>query len=118
MVMNYQKLLKSLKKDVIKYPAFKTVEYFRKDLVSVWIWIHILENYFNNNKIVNIQKIIQEIPYEIASRPTIYKIIDAAVAKKYFIKLIDEKDKRKFNLFPSSQVINEFKEWSKIFKGF
>ena len=38
--------------------------------------------------------------------------------KKYFIKVIDEKDKRKYNLFPSIQVINEFKEWAKIFKGF
>ena len=116
--MNYLKLLKSLKKDVILNPNFATVKYFRKDFISVWVWIHILENYFNNNKIVNVQKIIQEIPYEIASRPTIYKIIDAAVAKKYFIKLIDEKDKRKYNLFPSIQVINEFKEWAKIFKGF
>ena len=116
--MNYLKLLNSLKKDVIKYPAYKTVEFFRKDLISVWIWVHVLENYFNNNKNVNIQNIMREIPYEIASRPTVYKIIDAAVIKKYFIKVIDEKDKRKYNLFPSTQVINEFKEWAKVFKGF
>ena len=99
-------------------PAFKTVEYFRKDFISVWIWIYILDNYFNNRKNINIQNIIQKIPYEFASRPTLYKVIDAAVIKKYFIKIKDEKDKRKYNLFPSTQVINEFKEWSKIFKGF
>ena len=116
--MNHLKLLKILKKNVMINPNFVTVRYFRRDFVSVWVWIHILQNYFDNNKILNIQKLIQEIPYEVASRPTIYKIIDAAVAKKYFLKIVDEKDKRKFNLFPSSQVINEFKEWSKIFKGF
>lgn len=116
--MNYLKLLNSLKKDVIKNPRYKTVEYFRKDLISVWVWIHILDNYFNNRQNINIQNIMQEIPYQIASRPTVYKIIDAAVAKKYLIKLIDEKDKRKYNLFPSTQVVSEFKEWAKIFKGF
>ena len=46
------------------------------------------------------------------------KIIDIAVAKKYFIKKIDEKDKRKYNLFPSTQVVDEFKEWAKVFKDF
>ena len=116
--MNYLKLLYSLKKDVLANPSFVTVKHFRRNLLSVWIWVHILENYFNNKKNVNIQNILQEIPYEYASRPTIYKIIDAAVTKKYFIKIKDEKDKRKYNLFPSIQVINEFKEWAKLFKGF
>tara|TARA_Y200000002_G_scaffold247768_1_gene205127 strand:+ start:283 stop:630 length:348 start_codon:yes stop_codon:yes gene_type:complete len=115
--MNYIKLLNKLRKSVLISPGFITVEYFRKDFMSVWIWIHILESYFNN-KNINIQRIMQKIPYEYASRPTIYKIIDAAVAKKYFIKIKDEKDKRKYNLFPSIQVINEFKEWAKLFKGF
>ena len=69
-------------------------------------------------KNINIQNIMREIPYEIASRPTVYKIIHSAVVKKYFIKVKDEKDKRKYNLFPSTQVVNEFKEWAKIFKGF
>tara|TARA_B100001063_G_scaffold194114_1_gene185600 strand:+ start:31 stop:378 length:348 start_codon:yes stop_codon:yes gene_type:complete len=115
--MNYLKLLNRLKKNVMTDPGYTTVEYFRKDFISVWIWIYILENHFQNTKI-NIQNIIEEIPYQYASRPTLYKIIDSAVAKKYFIKIVDEKDKRKFNLFPSTQVINEFKEWSKLFKGF
>ena len=116
--MDYLKLLSSLKKDVIANPKFETIQYFRKDFISVWIWIYLLENHFNNKKKINIQNIIQEIPNEYASRPTVYKIIDAAVIKKYFIKVIDEKDKRKYNLFPSTQVISEFKEWSKVFKGF
>ena len=116
--MNYLKLLYSLKKDVIANPKFETIQYFRKDFISVWVWIYVLENHFNNKKIINIQNIIHEIPAEFASRPTVYKVIDIAVAKKFFIKIIDEKDKRKYNLFPSKQVVDEFKEWAKIFKGF
>ena len=73
---------------------------------------------YNNS---NIESIIQNIPGELGSRPTLFRIIDTAVAKKYFIKELDKKDKRKFNLFPSQQTIKEFEEWSqewaKIFKG-
>ncbi len=61
---------------------------------------------------------MQEIPKEYASRPTIFKIIDDAVAKDYFIKEIDKNDKRKYNLFSSSKTIAEFEEWAKVFKGF
>ena len=116
--MNYLNLLNVFRKSIMANPGFVTVEYFRKDFVTVWIWIYLLENHFKNGKNINIKNIIEEIPYAFASRPTIYKIIDNAVTKKYFIKKIDEKDKRKFNLFPSSQVINEFKEWAKVLKGF
>ena len=55
---------------------------------------------------------------EYASHPTIFKIIDYAVSKKYFEKIIDKSDKRKYNLFPTSQTIKEFEEWAKLFKGF
>jgi len=34
----------------------------------------------------------------------LFKIIDTADAKKYFIKELDKKDKRKFNLFPSQKL--------------
>ena len=61
---------------------------------------------------------MSEIPKEYASRPTIFKIIDDAVAKGYFKKILDENDKRKYNLLPTSQTTKEFEEWSKVFKGF
>ena len=117
--MNYLKLIQNLKQDLKeRLNDFKTVKFFRKDIVSYWIWISVLEKHFNNNNNNNIESIIQNIPGELGSRPTIYKIIDNAVAKKYFTKELDKEDKRKFNLIPSQKTIEEFKEWSKIFKGF
>ena len=121
--MNYLKFLQSLKKDLNhSYSYFETVEFFRKDIVSVWIWFCVLEQYYNNNNNNNddnnIENIMSEIPNEYASRPTIFKIIDDAVSKKYFEKIVDENDKRKYNLFPTSQTIKEFEEWAKVFKGF
>ena len=118
MRMNYLNLLQTLKKDLnISNIEFETVKFFRKDIVSVWIWFSVLEQFYNNN-INNIENIITEIPNEYASRPTIFKIIDDAVSKKYFKKIVDDNDKRKYNLSPTSQTIKEFEEWAKVFKGF
>ena len=120
MRMDYLKLLQSLKKDLNQSNSdFKSVKFFRRDIVSVWIWFCVLERYYNNNNNNNnIENIITEIPNEYASRPTIFKIIDDAVTKKYLEKIVDENDKRKYNLYPASQTINEFEEWAKVFKGF
>ena len=117
MRMNYLKFLQILKKDLNQSNSdFKTVKFFRKDIVSVWIWFCVLEKYYNNNN--NIENIMSEIPNEYASRPTIFKIIDDATSKKYFEKIVDNNDKRKYNLFPTSLTIKEFEEWAKVFKGF
>ena len=119
MRMNYLEFLQTLKKDLNQSNSdFKTVKFFRKDIVSFWIWFSVLEQYYNNNNNNNIENIISEIPKEYASRPTILKIIENATSKKYFEKKVNNNDKRKYNLFPSSQTIKEFEEWAKVFKGF
>jgi hypothetical protein len=117
--MNYLRLLQNLKKDLNQVNSeFKTVKFFRQNIVSVCVWFSVLERSYNNNNNNNIENIISEIPKEYASRPTIFKIIDDAVSKKYFEKIADKNDKRKYNLFPTSETIKEFEEWAKIFKGF
>ena len=118
MFMNYLKLVQTLKKDLNRANIdFETVKFFRKDFVSVWIWFCVLEQNYNNNN-NNIENIIREIPTGYASRPTIFKIIDDAVAKNYFKKILNENDKRKYNVLPTSQTIKEFEGWAKVFKGF
>ena len=113
--MNYLKLIQILKKDLKQSNFnFKTVKFIRKDIVSVWIWFSVLEQYYNNN----IENIMSEIPKEYASRPTIFKIIDDAVSKNYFKKIVDNNDKRKYNLSPTSQTIKEFEEWAKVFNRY
>ena len=115
MRMNYLKLIQNLKQDLkLNLNKYQTVKFFRKDIISYWIWFEVLEKYYNNNN--NIESIIRNIPGELGSRPTLFKVIDNAVAKNYFIKELDKKDKRKFNLIPSKQTIKEFEEWAIIFK--
>ena len=119
--MNSLELLSVLKKDISKYNSkFETIKFFRRNLPSYWMWICILVRYFDNNNNDsnnNIENIIKEIPSEHASRPTLFKIIDSAVKKKYLIKELDKKDKRKIKLYPSEKTVKEFKEWSQIFKN-
>ena len=115
MRMDYIKLIQNLKQDLkLNLNKYQTVKFFRKDIISYWIWFEVLEKYYNNNN--NIESIIRNIPGELGSRPTLFKVIDNAVAKNYFIKELDKKDKRKFNLIPSKQTIKEFEEWAIIFK--
>ena len=115
--MNYLKLIQNLKYDLKeKLNDYQTVKFFRKDIVSYWIWFLVLEQYYSNINI-NIENIINNIPNELGSRPKLFKVINAAVANKYFIKELDKVDKRKFNLIPSEKTIKEFEEWAKIFKG-
>ena len=116
--MNYLKLIQNLRQDLEKsLDKFETVKFFRKDIISYWIWFSMLKKYYNNNNNNNIENINKNIPSELGSRPTLFKVINTAVAKKYFIKELDKEDKRKFNLIPYEQTIKEFEEWAKIFKG-
>ena len=74
--MNYLKFLQTLRKDLNQSNSdFKTVKFFRKDIVSVWIWFSVLEQYYNKNNKNNIENIMKEIANEYASRPKIFKII-------------------------------------------
>ena len=115
--MNYLDLIKILRNDLNQsHSQFMSIKFFRRNLTSYWVWICILERYLDNNNNNNIEKIIKEIPSEYASRPTIFKIIDDAVKKNYLVKELDKNDKRKINLFPTSQTIKEFEEWAKVFK--
>lgn len=82
--MNSLELIKTLRKDLSHSKSqFVTIKFFRRNLSSYWVWICILERFFNNkNKSNNnIENIIKEIPSEHASRPTLFKIIDDAVKK-------------------------------------
>ena len=116
--MNYLNLIKILRNDLNQsHSQFVSIKFFRRNLPYDWIWISILERYYNNNN-DNIENTIREIPSEHASRPTLFKIIDDAVKKKYLVKELDKDDKRKINLFPTSQTIKEFEEWAKVFKDF
>ena len=78
-----------------------------------------MKNYYtksNNN--LNIEKILEQIPTQYASRPKLLKIMKTAVEKKYLIKKSNQHDKRKNFLEPSELTIKEFEKWAQVFRGF
>ncbi len=116
--MNYQKFTSFLKKDFdTSNNKFPSIKFFRSELVLILIWFWILEKHYRN-EICNTENLIQEIPKEHASRPTIFKFIEVSIKKGFIDKNTDINDKRRFILKPSDQTINEFEKWALGFKGF
>ena len=116
--MNYLTFLQALKYDLsFSNNKFKSVKYFRRDIVSVFVWFLVLENKYANTP-AGVEEIIQQIPHEYASRPKILKIINNAVDQNFFFKTNDPSDKRKFIIEPSKQCMMEFEEWAQVFRGF
>ena len=116
--MDYLKFLKFLKNNFeLSNKKFKSVSFFRSDLVLIFIWFFVLEKYYSKKK-SSVEDLMSYIPRNIASRPTVYKFINQSCLKKYLFKIIDEKDKRKFDIQPSQSTIKEFEVWSSGFRGF
>ena len=118
--MNYQKFVNYIKVGINNRKFdLKTISYFRKDSVSISIWICLIERHYNNNNNNNnnIENILKDLSNVIASRPKFFKIINNAISKSYLIKEANKNDKRKFNIYLSKQSIKEFEEWALLFKN-
>ena len=92
-----------------------TIKFFRKDLVSMTIWLFILKSY-NEYKSINIEDIAREVaPSSRVSKPSLRLILENAKIKK-FIRFVDNpKDNRSWIIEPEDITINEFKKWTQIF---
>ena len=116
--MDYLKFLSFLKNDfVISNSKYQSVSFFRSDLILIIIWFYVLEKHYKGQSYSS-EDLISEIPRKYASRPTVFKFINLAIKKKYLLKIKNEKDKRKFDLKPTNNTIDEFQKWSVGFRGF
>ena len=115
--MDYLKFIINLKIKKSKNIKFSSVKFFSKDKIYFNLYLNVLENHYSKNPEDNIEKIIKSVSNEEVSRPTIFKVIELSLAKKYLIKDKHKKDKRKFTLQPSALMIKEFEEWAKLFKN-
>ena len=116
--MDHVRFIKFLKSDFESSNAnYPSIKFFRSQLILIFIWFWILEKFYTQ-KIYNVEELIQDIPKEHASRPTIYKFIDLAIEKKFLKRLPSVSDKRKWNLEPTKQTVDEFELWSKGFSNF
>jgi hypothetical protein len=113
-----QKICDALLSDIINTADNEetcTIKFFRKDLVTMTIWLFILKSY-NEYKAINIEDIAREVaPSSRVSKPSLRLILENAKIKK-FIRFVDNpKDNRSWIIEPEDITINEFKKWTQIF---
>ena len=113
-----QKICDALLADIINTvdnDETSTIKFFRKDLVTMTIWLFILKSY-NEYKAINIEDIAREVaPSSRVSKPSLRLILENAKIKK-FIRFVDNpKDNRSWIIEPEDITINEFKKWTQIF---
>ena len=92
-----------------------SIKFFRKDLVTMIIWLFIIKSYYLD-KSINIEDIAREIaPASKISKPSLRLILENA-REKGFIKFTHNSiDHRSWIIEPENVTINEFKKWSEAF---
>jgi DNA-binding MarR family transcriptional regulator len=92
-----------------------SIKFFRKDLITMIIWLFIIKSYANH-KSINIEDIAREIaPASKISKPSLRLILENA-KDKGFIKFTHSKiDNRSWVIEPEKITINEFKKWCEVF---
>ena len=89
---------------------YKTLAYFRRTPASWLIMLKIMESYYADLDI-HVEELIKEIPNKIASRLSIFSLIDDATKKGFIIKNGSNGDKRKKVIKPSERFIKEYNDW-------
>jgi len=90
---------------------YKTVSYFRRSPGGSLLMFKIMHSYFLNQDL-HVEELIRKVPISIASRLSLFTLIDNAVKKGILIKEgSGGGDKRKKSIIPSDIFIKEYKDW-------
>jgi hypothetical protein len=90
--------------------AYKSIAYFRRSPAGWLLMLKIME-YYHSDEQLFIEKLTNEIPYDVSSRQSIFTIIDSATKNGFLEKKSTNSDGRKKEIVPSQSFIDEYKEW-------
>ena len=93
---------------------YKIVSYFRRSTGGSLLMFKIMHNYFLNEDL-HVEELIRKVPISIASRLSLFTLIDTAVKKNFLIKEGSTGDKRMKSIIPSESFIKEYKDWLHIY---
>ena len=94
-----------------------SIKFFRSHSAYGYIiWLEILFNYLNNQKIT-VEKIIKK-GEKYSSRRRIVNFLNLAEKKGYIYKVKSISDKRNTYITPSKVTINEYLDWANKFQNF
>ena len=90
---------------------YKTVSFFRRSPGGSLLMFKIMHSYFLNEDL-HVEELIRKVPTSIASRLSLFTLIDNAVKKGILIKESSAgSDKRKKSIVPSDIFVKEYKDW-------
>ena len=90
---------------------YKTVSYFRRSPGGSLLMFKIMHSYFLN-KDLHVEELIRKVPISIASRLSLFTLIDNAVKRGILVKeSYAGGDKRKKSIIPSDIFVKEYKDW-------
>ena len=90
-----------------------SIKFFRHDLITMIIWLFIMNAYATNKKI-NIEDIAREIASTTRiSKPSLRLILENAKKKGFLKFTLNENDNRSWIIEPEVIAIEEFNNWTK-----
>ena len=93
-----------------------SIKFFRSHQAYGYIiWLEILFNYLNNQKII-VEKIIKK-GEKYSSRRRIVNFLNFAEKKGYIYKIKSVSDKRSTYITPSKVTINDYLDWANLFQS-
>ena len=90
---------------------YKNVQYFRRSPGGKLLMFKIMQKYFLNERLC-VEELIRQVPTHIASRLSLFSMIDTAVKKGIIEKKsLNPSDKRKKHVIPADSFVKEYKDW-------
>ena len=109
-----KRICATLLKDLVEVnKGDSSIKFFRQDLITMVIWLYIMESYSKNIKI-NIEDVARGVSQACRiSKPSLRLILENAKAKGFIKFTQNLKDNRSWIIEPEDISINEFNAWTK-----
>ena len=90
-----------------------SIHFFLSDSSSLTIWISLLQSYYTQTEL-NLEDLYRS--NQSISRPTIKKFIENGIYHNYISKTKNLTDRRRKNIYPTDETINDFENFIKELK--
>tara|TARA_B110000196_G_C20946131_1_gene567003 strand:- start:455 stop:832 length:378 start_codon:yes stop_codon:yes gene_type:complete len=109
-----KKICKTLLLDLLEVNKGDTsIKFFRRDLITMIIWLFVM-NAYSNKKKINIEDIAREIASTTRiSKPSLRLILENAKEKGFLKFTLNKDDTRSWMIEPEVIAVQEFNKWTK-----
>ena len=94
-----------------KSKTYPLVFLFKRNLGSWILMLKMMDNHYEGQGELNIEKLIDIIPRHLTSRVSLFNLINEAEEAGVLIKTQSKIDTRKKTILPSEKFIDEYEKW-------